>query len=72
VDVPTVTETTSLGSAYVAGLATGVFSDRDQILRTRRTARRFEPAMSAGQRDALQSRWQAAVERSTHWAREEA
>ena len=72
VDVPTVTETTSLGSAYVAGLATGVFSDRDQILRTRRTARRYEPGMSADQRDELQSRWRAAVQRSAHWAREEA
>jgi glycerol kinase len=72
VDVPAVTETTSLGSAYVAGLATGVFSDREQIQQTRRTARRFEPGMSASQRDELQSRWRAAVERSAHWAREEA
>jgi glycerol kinase len=72
VDVPTVTETTSLGSAYVAGLATGVFSDRDEVQSTRRTARRFEPSMSADQREALQSRWRAAVERSAHWAREEA
>jgi len=56
VDLPTVTETTPLGSAYVAGLATGVFSDRDEVQSTRRTARRFEPSMSADQREALQSR----------------
>jgi glycerol kinase len=71
VDVPTVTETTSLGSAYVAGLATGVFADRDELQRTRRTGRRFEPAMSADQRDALHARWRQAVARARGWATEE-
>ena len=72
VDVPTVTETTSLGSAYVAGLATGVFADRDELQRTRRTGRRFEPAMGADQRDALYARWREAVARSRDWATDEA
>ena len=34
VDVPDNTETTSLGSAYLAGLATGVFPDRDALARS--------------------------------------
>ena len=72
VDVPTVTETTSLGSAYVAGLTTGVFADRDQLQRTRRTGRRFEPSMGAGQRNALYARWREAVARSRGWATDEA
>jgi glycerol kinase len=72
VDVPTVTETTSLGSAYVAGLATGVFADRAELQRTRRTRRRYEPRMSADQRDDLQARWREAVARAGRWAREEA
>jgi glycerol kinase len=72
VDVPMVTETTSLGSAYVAGLATGVFSDREEVQCTRRTACRYEPRMSTDQREALQERWREAVERARHWARDEA
>jgi glycerol kinase len=71
VDVPTVTETTALGSAYVAGLATGVFADRDEVQRTRRTGRRFEPAMSADHREALYVRWRQAVARARGWATEE-
>jgi glycerol kinase len=71
VDVPVVTETTSLGSAYVAGLATGVFSDRDELQRTRRTDRRYEPRMGADQREELYARWREALERARHWAREE-
>jgi glycerol kinase len=71
VDVPTVTETTALGSAYVAGLATGVFADRDEVQRTRRTGRRFEPAMSADHREALYARWRQAVARARGWATEE-
>lgn len=71
VDVPEVIETTSLGSAYVAGLATGVFADRDELQRTRRTARRFEPRMSEDQRDTLHARWREAVARATGWAQEE-
>jgi hypothetical protein len=46
VDVPKNAETTSLGSAYLAGLATGVFSDRDELARRRETATRYEPRMS--------------------------
>lgn len=72
VDVPTVIETTSLGSAYVAGLATGVFRDRAELQQTRKTARRYEPQMSQDQRDELYARWREALERACHWAREEA
>jgi glycerol kinase len=72
VDVPAVTETTSLGSAYVAGLATGVFADRGELQRTRRTGRRYEPRMGEDQREELHVRWRQAVQRARHWAREEA
>jgi len=72
VDVPTITETTSLGAAYAAGLAIGTFRDRAELLRTRRTAHRYEPKMSQDQSDALHARWREAVQRAGHWAREEA
>ncbi len=69
VDVPEMTETTSLGSAYLAGLVTGVFPDRRELARGRRTARRYEPRMSGDQRDTLHERWRQALSRATGWAR---
>ena len=67
VDVAAVTETTSLGAAYLAGMTVGMWNDRDAIDRFRRSGRRFEPRWSREQRDELYSRWQEALERSRHW-----
>ena len=65
---PEVTETTALGAAYLAGLATGFWSGLDEISNLWRAERRFDPAMHASQRDDLIARWHKAVERSRHWA----
>ena len=70
VDVPKNAETTSLGSAYLAGLATGVFSDRDELARRRETAVRYEPRMSERDRDRQRTRWREALEHSRGWARD--
>jgi glycerol kinase len=62
---PEVTETTGLGAAFLAGLGTGVWSSTDELSRTWRLQRRFEP----GRRDdSAHRRWRAAVERSKGWA----
>jgi glycerol kinase len=71
VDVPEQIESTSLGSAFVAGLATGVWSDRGAVARIRRTARRYEPSMGEDERLARRTRWRRAVERSRQWADEQ-
>ena len=71
VDVPEVIETTSLGSAYLAGLVTGVWDDRQELRAKRRTARRYEPRMSDDRREELYGRWREALERARNWAREE-
>ena len=65
---PEVTETTALGAAYLAGLATGFWSGLEEISELWRAERRFEPAMQASQRDELIARWHKAVERSRSWA----
>jgi glycerol kinase len=70
-DVPENTETTALGSGYLAGLATGVYADRDQLAKLRRTARRYEPAMDVRTRNRLHERWAEAVSHSRGWARED-
>jgi glycerol kinase len=62
---PDVTETTGLGAAFLAGLGTGVWSSTDELARTWRLQRRFDP----GPRDdAAHRRWRSAVERSKGWA----
>ena len=64
---PETTEATALGAAYLAGLATGVWKDTDELKSRGRSARRFAPEMNAEQREALLSGWKKAVERSLGW-----
>jgi glycerol kinase len=56
-------ETTALGAAYLAGLATGFWKDVAEVENFWRAERRFEPAMDAGTRDRLFSGWKDAVAR---------
>ncbi|MFO1120572.1 MAG: glycerol kinase GlpK [Rhodospirillales bacterium] len=72
VEVPEVSETTALGAAYLAGLATGYWSDRSEINAKWRLARRYVPTMEAGERARLYRKWAMAVERVKNWARAEA
>ena len=68
VERPKVTETTALGAAFLAGLATGFWSSTDEVAATWQLDRRFEPAMDQADRDRLVQRWRHAVERSKGWA----
>jgi glycerol kinase len=64
---PAVTETTALGAAYLAGLATGVWKTTGEIAQQRKIDRVFEPRMPAGQAAALRGRWKDALERARAW-----
>jgi glycerol kinase len=66
---PQVTETTALGAAYLAGLATGFWRDADEIAGQWRAERTFEPRMADADRDAKLARWREAVARAKGWAR---
>jgi glycerol kinase len=68
---PRVTETTALGAAYLAGLATGVWKTRDEIAQHWKIDRRCEPQMSADQAASIRARWADAVDRSRGWAKSE-
>jgi glycerol kinase len=70
VEVPEVTETTALGSAYLAGLATGFWKSRDELASKWRLARRYEPQMEESECERLYARWGEALKRSHSWARE--
>jgi glycerol kinase len=65
---PKVAETTALGAAYLAGLATGFWSSQAEVAEHWVIDRTFEPQMSADQRDQLHADWKRAVERSLNWA----
>jgi glycerol kinase len=61
---PVDTETTALGAAYLAGLATGVFKSTDELRKLWRAERVFEPNMRPRDRDRLYSGWREAVKRT--------
>jgi glycerol kinase len=65
--VPEIAETTALGAAYLAGLATGRWAP-GQLGEMWREASRYEPRMGAAEREALLRDWRRAVERSRGWA----
>jgi len=65
---PTVAETTALGAAYLAGLATGFWSSQAEVAEHWAIDRTFEPKMGSDERESLYAGWKRAVERSMHWA----
>ena len=67
---PQVTETTALGAAYLAGLASGFWRDAKEISGQWQVDRRFEPAMAAPTRRARLARWHEAVDRARAWAKD--
>ena len=68
IQVAAMPETTALGAAYLAGLATGLWKDTAEIARQWRAGRVFEPKISTDERESLYAGWQRAVERSRGWA----
>ncbi len=71
VEVPKVAETTALGAAYLAGLATGFWKGRDELAEKWQLYRRYAPSMDAAMRTKLHARWLKAVERAKGWAMED-
>ncbi|GEP10874.1 glycerol kinase GlpK [Methylobacterium gnaphalii] len=68
---PRVTETTALGAAYAAGLATGYWRDLDDLKHNWSVDRRWEPKMNPGQRRKIYAAWSRAVKRSFDWKTDE-
>ena len=63
VERPTVTETTALGAAYLAGLGVGLFKNEECIAKMWELDRRFRPAMKQRERDHLYAGWRSAIAR---------
>jgi glycerol kinase len=65
---PGVAETTALGAAYAAGLATGYWRSLDELVRNWRVDRRWQPSMDPDRRARLYRSWRKAVTRAFDWA----
>lgn len=65
---PTVRETTALGAAYLAGLATGVWKSQEEIKQLWKCDVTFTPNMEEERREKLLEGWHKAVGRSKDWA----
>ena len=65
--VPEITETTALGAAYLAGIATGLWT-QEQVGEMWREAARYEPRMKDDERGALLADWERALQRAGGWA----
>jgi glycerol kinase len=65
---PSITETTALGAAYLAGLAIGFWESTDEIQRYWEAEREFQPQMKEELRKQYTGNWNRAVKAVQHWA----
>jgi glycerol kinase len=65
---PTITETTALGAAYLAGLAVGYWKNIAEIQQQWQVEKSFEPAMDPAKRNELINGWQRAVKAAIAWS----
>ncbi|MBS5544361.1 MAG: glycerol kinase GlpK [Lachnospiraceae bacterium] len=71
VNRPRCVETTAMGAAYLAGLATGYWNSPEQVKANWAIDRTFEPSISKEQREEMRAGWKRAVRRSFGWEKEE-
>ena len=65
---PVIRETTALGAAYLAGLSTGIWKNREEIKQLWACDMQYRPEMEAEKRQKLLTDWHRAVGRSRGWA----
>ena len=71
VERPEVIETTALGAAYLAGLATGYWKNQEDILANWHLSKSFTPYMEEGKRLKLLSGWKKALSKASNWCNED-
>ncbi|QAT42655.1 glycerol kinase GlpK [Aminipila luticellarii] len=67
---PKCIETTSLGAAYLAGLATGYWKDKEDVIENWQIDRTFQPDLSPEKRQRMLKGWEKAVKCALSWAEE--
>ena len=71
VDRPQITETTALGAAYLAGLATGVWASKEDLKKSWQLDTRFVPSLDQQEADKLYQGWKKAVKHAANWLADE-
>ncbi len=66
---PSIIESTALGAVYLAGLATGYYENKDDIVKNVSIDRVFKPSIDESARAAMVGGWKEAVKRSFGWAK---
>lgn len=64
---PRIVETTARGSAFLAGLATGFWGSKSELVNAFELERKFEPTLDKAKREALYKGWQKAVKKAMDW-----
>jgi glycerol kinase len=64
---PKITETTALGAAYAAGLATGYWRNKTELQQNWQLEQTWVPGMASTRREELFRNWSKAVDRSLNW-----
>ena len=67
---PSCIETTALGAAYLAGIATGFWKNADEVKRNWKMEQTFLPSISSEKRESLLKGWQKAVRCVKGWAKD--
>jgi glycerol kinase len=67
IERPDITETTALGAAYLAGLATGFWKSKGEVIQNWSMNKMFKPAINDDERNKLYRGWKKAVERAKSW-----
>ncbi|QTQ11614.1 glycerol kinase GlpK [Treponema parvum] len=68
---PRCVESTAMGAAYLAGLATGYWKDKDDVIKNRAVDKLFKPEMPSEERLKILKGWQKAVKYAFDWAKDE-
>ncbi|MBE5063565.1 glycerol kinase GlpK [Lachnospiraceae bacterium DSM 108991] len=71
VNRPKCVETTAMGAAYLAGLATGYWKNKEEVLKNWAIDRIFTPEIQAEEREKKIKGWNKAVRYAYHWAKDE-
>lgn len=69
IERPDNTDRTPMGAVYMAGLASGLWKDEEELRGLWKLGKAFEPRMDAGARERLLAGWREAVKRSLDWTR---
>ena len=64
---PLINETTALGAAYLAGLATGFFESKEQLKNSQRNESAWQPQMDTEEKEHLLARWHKAIHHTLNW-----